>query len=148
MLSVSTFAHLNLNYGLSTYMNLCLNHSQLLLLRTSRESTLHFQYRYLKEIIIIYSIVDGFLWSRTSRIDFSEIKTILKISGKSLLIQILTVLAGLAIYRQIRDFGLHLGDGKFGLAINRQSPKVRDFEPQNWRNWRNMKNSGYFGDFR
>ena len=39
------------------------------------------------------------------------------------------VLPFLAIYRQIRDFGLLLGDGKFSPAINRQSPKVRDFEP-------------------
>ena len=40
------------------------------------------------------------------------------------------MLAGLAIYRQIRDFGLLFGDGKFELAIYRQSPKFRDFEPQ------------------
>ena len=41
-----------------------------------------------------------------------------------------SVLAFLAIYRQIRDFGLLFGDGKFELAIYRQSPKFRDFEPQ------------------
>ena len=52
----------------------------------------------------------------------------------------------LAIYRQIRDFGLKLGDRSFGLAIDRQSPKVRDFEPGNWRNRRNLNNSGDFGD--
>ena len=40
------------------------------------------------------------------------------------------VLAFLAIYRQIRDFGLLFGDRKFELAIYRQSPKFRDFEPQ------------------
>ena len=56
------------------------------------------------------------------------------------------MLAGLAIYRQIRDFGLLFGDGKFELAIYRQSPKFRDFEPGNWRNRRNLKNSGDFGD--
>ena len=38
-----------------------------------------------------------------------------------------TVFPGLAIYRQIRDFGLLFGDGKFELAIYRQSPKFRDF---------------------
>ena len=58
------------------------------------------------------------------------------------------VLPFLAIYRQIRDFGHRAGDKNLGLAIDRQLPKIRDFEPQNWRNWRNMKNSGYFGDFR
>ena len=57
-----------------------------------------------------------------------------------------TVLPFLAIYRQIRDFGLLFGDGKFELAIYRQSPKFRDFEPQRlaksakfekqWRFWR------------
>ena len=57
-----------------------------------------------------------------------------------------TVLAFLAIYRQIRDFGLLFGDGKFELAIYRQLPKFRDFEPQRlaksakfekqWRFWR------------
>ena len=56
------------------------------------------------------------------------------------------MLAGLAIYRQIRDFGLLFGDGKFELAIYRQSPKFRDFEPGNWRNRRNLNNSGDFGD--
>ena len=40
------------------------------------------------------------------------------------------VLPFLAIYRQIRDFGLLFGDGKFELAIYRQSPKFRDFESQ------------------
>ena len=61
-----------------------------------------------------------------------------------MIIVVTTVLAGLAIYRQIRDFGLLFGDGNFELAIYRQSPKFRDFELQNWRN---MKNCGYFGDF-
>ena len=56
------------------------------------------------------------------------------------------MLAFLAIYRQIRDFGPLHGDRNFGLAIDRQSPKVRDFEPGNWRNRRNLKNSGDFGD--
>ena len=44
--------------------------------------------------------------------------------------QSLAVLPFLAIYRQIRDFGLLFGDGKFELAIYRQSPKFRDFGPQ------------------
>ena len=52
----------------------------------------------------------------------------------------------LAIYRQIRDFGHRAGDKNLGLAIDRQSPKVCDFEPGNWRNRRNLKNSGDFGD--
>ena len=39
------------------------------------------------------------------------------------------MLAFLAIYRQIRDFGLLFGDGKLELAIDRQTRKVRDFEP-------------------
>ena len=57
------------------------------------------------------------------------------------------VLAGLAIYRQIRDFGLCRGDRDLALAIDRQSPKIRDIEPQKlaisanlsktWRFWRN-----------
>ena len=56
------------------------------------------------------------------------------------------MLAGLAIYRQIRDFGLLFGDGKFELAIYRQSPKFRDLSLKDWRNRRNLKNSGDFGD--
>ena len=56
------------------------------------------------------------------------------------------VLAFLAIYRQIRDFGPLHGDRNFGLAIDCQSPKFRDFESQTlaksanfkepWRFWR------------
>ena len=56
------------------------------------------------------------------------------------------VLPFLAIYRQIRDFGHRAGDKNLGLAIDRQSPKVRDFEPGNWRNRRNLKKSGDLGD--
>ena len=37
------------------------------------------------------------------------------------------VLPFLAIYRQIRDFGHRAGDKNLGLAMNRQSPKIRDF---------------------
>ena len=57
-----------------------------------------------------------------------------------------SVLAFLAIYRQIRDFGHRAGDKNLGLAIDRQSPKIRDFEPQNWRNWRNPVKPGDFGE--
>ena len=57
-----------------------------------------------------------------------------------------TVLAFLAIYRQIRDFGLLFGDGKFELAIYRQLPKFRDFEPQDWRIWRILENPCDFGE--
>ena len=39
----------------------------------------------------------------------------------------LSVLAFLAIYRQIRDFGHKRGDKNLGLAIDRQSPKIGDF---------------------
>ena len=59
------------------------------------------------------------------------------------------MLAFLAIFRQIRDFGLLSGDGKFELAMYRQSPNFRDFEPQKvailanssktWRFWRNIE---------
>ena len=42
----------------------------------------------------------------------------------------LSVLAFLAIYRQIRDFGPSRGDSNLALAIDRQSPKIGDFEPQ------------------
>ena len=64
------------------------------------------------------------------------------------------VLACLAIYRQIRDFGPGLcrGDRDLALAIDRQSPKIRDIEPQKlaisanlsitWRFWRNIKGIG------
>ena len=58
----------------------------------------------------------------------------------------------LAIFRQIRDFELLSGDGKFELAMNRQSPNFRDFEPQKlailayskkiWRFWRNTEEIG------
>ena len=40
-----------------------------------------------------------------------------------------TVLPGLAIYRQIGDFGPLSGDRNFGLAIYRQVPNFGDFEP-------------------
>ena len=62
------------------------------------------------------------------------------------------MLAFLAIFRQIRDFGLLSGDGKFELAMYRQSPNFRDFEPQKvailanssktWRFWRNIEEIG------
>ena len=62
------------------------------------------------------------------------------------------VLAFLAIYRQIRDFGLRRGYRLFDLAIDRQSPKIGDFEPQTlailanfsktWRFWRNTVKIG------
>ena len=58
------------------------------------------------------------------------------------------VLAFLAIYRQIRDFGRRHGDENLALAIDRQSLKFRDFEPwksaklakfeKQWRIWRFM----------
>ena len=54
----------------------------------------------------------------------------------------------LAIYRQIRDFGLLFGDGKFELAMYRQSPNFRDFEPQNRRFWQNSRKPGEIGDFK
>ena len=54
------------------------------------------------------------------------------------------MLAGLAIYRQIRDFGLLFGDGKFELAIYRQSPKFRDFEPQRLAILANSRESSRF----
>ena len=56
------------------------------------------------------------------------------------------MLAGLAIYRQIRDFGLLFGDGKFELAIYRQSPKFRDLSLKDWRFWRILENSCNFGE--
>ena len=59
------------------------------------------------------------------------------------------VLAFLAIFRQIRDFGPLYGDGNYELAIYRQSANFRDFEPQKvailanssktWRFWRNIE---------
>ena len=42
----------------------------------------------------------------------------------------MAVLAFLAIYRQIRDFRPRRGDSHLALAIDRQSPKIRDFQPQ------------------
>ena len=39
----------------------------------------------------------------------------------------LPVLPFLAIYRQIRDFGHRAGDKNLGLAMDRQSPEIRDF---------------------
>ena len=39
-----------------------------------------------------------------------------------------SVLPFLAISRQIRDFGHTPGDTNLGLAIDRQSAKIRDFE--------------------
>ena len=63
-----------------------------------------------------------------------------------------SVLAFLAIYRQIRDFGLTHGDRIFALAIDRQSPKIGDFEPQtlailaNFRKtWRFRRNTERIG---
>ena len=63
-----------------------------------------------------------------------------------------SVLAFLAIFRQIRDFGLLSGDGKFELAMYRQSPNFRDLEPlklailvnsgNTWRFWRNIEEEG------
>ena len=41
-----------------------------------------------------------------------------------------TVLPFLAIYRQIRDFRPRRGDSDLALAMDRQSPKIGDFEPQ------------------
>ena len=40
---------------------------------------------------------------------------------------LLAVLPFLAIYRQIRDFGHRAGDKNLGLAMDRQSPEIRDF---------------------
>ena len=58
----------------------------------------------------------------------------------------------LAIFRQIRDFGPLFGDGNYELAMYRQSPNFRDFEPQKlailaysnkiWRFWRNTEEIG------
>ena len=59
-----------------------------------------------------------------------------------------TVLPFLAIYRQIRDFGPTFGDKNLALAIDRQSPKIRDFQPQNWRFWRKYIKPGDIGDFK
>ena len=56
-----------------------------------------------------------------------------------------SVLAFLAIFRQIRDFGPLSGDGNNELAMYRQSPNFRDFEPQNWRYWQNSVKPGDFG---
>ena len=63
-----------------------------------------------------------------------------------------SVLAFLAIFRQIRDFGPLFGDGNYELAMYRQSPNFRDFEPQKlailakssktWRFWRNIEEIG------
>ena len=62
------------------------------------------------------------------------------------------VLPFLAIFRQIRDFGPLFGDGNYELAMYRQSPNFRDFEPQKvailanssktWRFWRNIEEIG------
>ena len=62
------------------------------------------------------------------------------------------MLAFLAIFRQIRDFGPLSGDGNNELAMYRQSPNFRDFEPQKlailakfsktWRFWRNIEEIG------
>ena len=62
------------------------------------------------------------------------------------------MLAFLAIFRQIRDFGPLCGDGNYELAMYRQSPNFRDFEPQKlailakssktWRFWRNIEEIG------
>ena len=49
---------------------------------------------------------------------------------------LMSVLPFLVIYRQIRDFRPRRGDSHLALAIDRQSPKIGDFEPQDWRNWR------------
>ena len=57
-----------------------------------------------------------------------------------------SVLAFLAIFRQIRDFGPLSGDGNIELAMYRQLPNFRDFEPQNWRYWRIPKEPGNFGE--
>ena len=57
------------------------------------------------------------------------------------------VLPFLAIYRQIRDFGLLFGDGKFELAIDRQTLIFRDFEPVEWRNRRILNKTGDIGEF-
>ena len=56
------------------------------------------------------------------------------------------MLAFLAIFRQIRDFGPLSGDGNNELAMYRQSPNFRDFEPQNWRYWQNPVKPGDFGE--
>ena len=72
-----------------------------------------------------------------------------------------SVLPFLAINRQIRDFGQWHGDRKIGLAIDRQSPKFRDFESkkvaisanfwENWPYWRfqncQSSKSGNFSEF-
>ena len=68
--------------------------------------------------------------------------------AKNHTIIIKTVLAFLAINRQIRDFGLRYGDGNLALAIDRQSPKIGDFQPKNWRYWRNSRKPGDIGDFK